>query len=108
MGSRAGRALKLVLDTHVLVQWIEGKTLSKGHRERIETANEDSPLRVSDISLWEIATLYELGRIRLDLPEPDAVESRSDASRAALKSREIIRQQSRLESTSFPAERNLV
>ncbi|MGH9318741.1 MAG: type II toxin-antitoxin system VapC family toxin [Vicinamibacteria bacterium] len=66
--------MKLLLDTHVLVQWIEGETLSKAHRRLIDKANEDDPLRICDISLWEIATLFELGRIQLDLPLRDWLE----------------------------------
>ena len=34
----------------------------------LETADADSPLLVSDISLWEVATLHSLGRIRLSIP----------------------------------------
>jgi PIN domain nuclease of toxin-antitoxin system len=66
--------LKLLLDTHVLVEWIAGR-LSKPHRRAVEGATEGAPLYVSDISLWEIATLYELGRIELDLPLRDWLEN---------------------------------
>jgi PIN domain nuclease of toxin-antitoxin system len=31
-------------------------------------ARPDRPLRVSDITLWEVATLHAIGRIRLGLP----------------------------------------
>jgi PIN domain nuclease of toxin-antitoxin system len=34
-------------------------------------ASAENPLWVSDISLWEVATLLELGRIRLRLPLRD-------------------------------------
>ncbi|MGH9334349.1 MAG: type II toxin-antitoxin system VapC family toxin, partial [Vicinamibacteria bacterium] len=47
---------------------------SKAHRRLIDKANEDDPLRICDISLWEIATLFELGRIQLDLPLRDWLE----------------------------------
>jgi PIN domain nuclease of toxin-antitoxin system len=61
--------VKALLDTHVLVQWISGSdVLSREHRQVIEKADPQSPLWISDISLWEIATLYSLGRIELDLP----------------------------------------
>jgi PIN domain nuclease of toxin-antitoxin system len=64
-----------LLDTHVLVQWISGSdVLSEPHRRIIEGADPQSPLWVSDISLWEIATLYGLGRIELDLPLRDWLE----------------------------------
>lgn len=65
--------MKLLLDTHVLVEWIAGK-LSKPHRRAIDGATEEAPLYVSDISSWEIATLHELGRIELDLPLRDWLE----------------------------------
>ena len=64
-----------LLDTHVLVHWISGSNvLSHEHRGIIDAANEKSPLWISDISLWEIATLNSLGRIDLDLPLRDWLE----------------------------------
>ena len=58
-----------LLDTHVLVWWLQGDgPVSVEQRRVLDAADADSPLRVSDISLWEIATLHSLGRIRLTLP----------------------------------------
>lgn len=58
-----------LLDTHILIWWLEGKArLSPAQQEGIRSASPDSPLLLSDISLWEIAALHELGRIRLALP----------------------------------------
>lgn len=58
-----------LLDTHVLIWWLQGDgPLSAAQRQVVEAADVDSPLRVSDISLWEIATLRSLQRIRLALP----------------------------------------
>lgn len=58
-----------LLDTHILIWWLNDiLRLSPGQREVIESASADSPLLVSDISLWEVATLYDLGRIRLTVP----------------------------------------
>ncbi len=58
-----------LLDTHVLIWWLQGDgPLSPEQRRVLEAAGPDSPLRVSDISLWEIATLHSLRRIRLSLP----------------------------------------
>ena len=34
----------------------------------LNAADGDSPLRVSDISLWEIATLHSLGRVQFTIP----------------------------------------
>lgn len=58
-----------LLDTHVLIWWLQGDgPLSPAQRRVLDAADGNSPLRVSDISLWEVATLYGLGRIRLTLP----------------------------------------
>jgi PIN domain nuclease of toxin-antitoxin system len=60
---------QFLLDTHILIWWLESKDrLSQAQQEAIRNASPDSPLLLSDISLWEIAVLYELGRIRLALP----------------------------------------
>ena len=58
-----------LLDTHVLIWWLNDLTrLSPQQREVVEAATPDAPLHVSDISLWEVAMLQSLGRIRLALP----------------------------------------
>ena len=58
-----------LLDTHVLLWWLGAPDrLSNGQREVIEAADGKEPLRVSEITLWEVAMLQSLGRIRLHLP----------------------------------------
>ena len=58
-----------LLDTHVLIWWLNDRSrLSPDQHEAVGSANAESPLLVSDISLWEVATLYSLGRIRLAVP----------------------------------------
>ena len=58
-----------LLDTHVLIWWLnDPMRLSPRQREAVEAATPDDPLCVSDISLWEVAMLQGLGRIRLALP----------------------------------------
>ena len=58
-----------LLDTHVLIWWLNDVSrLSPEQREVVASASVDSPLLVSDISLWEVATLYDLGRILLAVP----------------------------------------
>ena len=42
--------------------------LSAAQRDVAASADAGSPLLVSDISLWEVATLHSLGRIRLTIP----------------------------------------
>ncbi len=54
----------LLLDTHALVWLMEGsRLLSPAARRRAEEAAQDGLLRVSAISLWEIATLESKGRL---------------------------------------------
>ena len=58
-----------LLDTHVLIWWPNDRSrLSPDQQEAVGSASAESPLLVSDISLWEVATLHGLGRIRLTLP----------------------------------------
>jgi len=68
--------VKAVLDTHVLIEWIaRSPELSRDQRRVLGRATTDNPLYVSDISLWEVATLYERARIRLRLPLRDWLEA---------------------------------
>ena len=61
--------MSLLLDTHVLLWWTGGvKGLSRAQHRALSTVGADAPAHVSDITLWEIATLCSLGRVRLDLP----------------------------------------
>lgn len=64
--------MRLLLDTHILLWWLnESGRLSAGQREVLDRAGQKSPLLVSDISLWEVAMLHSLDRIRLALPLRD-------------------------------------
>lgn len=64
--------VKYLLDTHILVWWLEGGgKLSTDQKSAIDTASPTDPLLVSDISLWEIATLADLGRLRFSIPLRD-------------------------------------
>ena len=57
-----------LLDTHILIWWLnDSSRLSLAQREVVASASAESPLLVSDISLWEVATLQSLGRIRLSI-----------------------------------------
>lgn len=61
--------MKVLLDTHTLIWWLNDQTrLSPAQREVLGTIIPASPVLVSDISLWEVATLCSLGRIRLGIP----------------------------------------
>ena len=61
--------MKALLDTHILLWWHGDRTrLSPKQQDVITAADADSPLCVSDISLWEVAMLQGMGRIRLAIP----------------------------------------
>jgi len=58
-----------LVDTHVLLHWFgDEQRLSAEQRHLLASAGAENPLYVSDISLWEIATLFSLKRIALDRP----------------------------------------
>ena len=58
-----------LLDTHILIWWLtDSNRLSPAQQEVVASASAESPLLVSDISLWEVATLHTLGRIQLTIP----------------------------------------
>ncbi len=69
----------LLLDTHIWWWWITGESrrLSSAQRRRLAKVSPENPALVSDISLWEVATLLSLGRIELDIPLRDWLESAS-------------------------------
>jgi PIN domain nuclease of toxin-antitoxin system len=68
--------VKVLLDTHVLLHWLEaGKRLSAQQKRIIARGSPQNPLLIADVTLWEIATLYELGRIRLRLPLRDWLDA---------------------------------
>jgi PIN domain nuclease of toxin-antitoxin system len=68
--------VSVLLDTHVLLFWLGGDLrLTSAQAGAIEAASADEPLLVSDISLWEVATLLSLGRIRLQRPLRDWLET---------------------------------
>lgn len=88
----------LNLDTHILVAALEGELTP---REGVLVANER--LAVSDIVLWELAKLVQLGRLVLDM---DSV-----AFRRALRHLTVIpitvqiaRQSTKLDFASDPAD----
>ena len=61
--------MNALLDTHVLLRWLDDRDrLSAAQRNIVNTVDSKSPLLVSDISLWEVAMLHSLGRIRLVIP----------------------------------------
>ena len=58
-----------LLDTHILIWWLnDSNQLSPAQRKVITSASAQSPLLISDISLLEVATMHNLGRIQLTIP----------------------------------------
>ena len=61
--------MKALLDTHVLLYWFgDERRLTAEQRHALDAAAADNPLFISDITLWEVATLFNLKRISLDRP----------------------------------------
>src|SRR5487761_338155 len=65
-----GSAPMIVLDTHVLVWWVDGETkkLSRKARQALEQHGRRNELVVCSISIFEIATLERRGRLRFKIP----------------------------------------
>ena len=63
--------MRLLLDTHVLIWWDEGRRLSAPARRAITDADE---VFVSAASAWEVAIKVGLGRLRPTRTVEDAVE----------------------------------
>jgi len=56
-----------LLDTHVWVWWMLGDSrLSAREREALDDLPSGQRPALCDISLWEVALLVQLGRLRLD------------------------------------------
>jgi PIN domain nuclease of toxin-antitoxin system len=57
-----------LLDTHAWVWWISGDPrLAVREREVLDSLSPSERPVLADISLWEVATLVERGRLELDL-----------------------------------------
>jgi len=68
--------VRILLDTHILLFWLgDGARLSGAQRAALGGVSPTSPALLATISLWEIATLHELGRIVLGLPLRDWLEA---------------------------------
>ena len=88
----------LNLDTHILVASLAGDLTD---RERTLVANQD--LAISDIVLWELAKLVELGRLIMDL---DSLAFRRSLRHLTIIpiSIQIARRSVRLDFSSDPAD----
>ena len=65
--------MRLLIDTHILIWFLEGsKLLSKSRRQIIATPQND--IFVSIASLWEIAIKISLGKLTLTSPLADVIK----------------------------------
>ncbi|MEO6194540.1 MAG: PIN domain-containing protein [Thermoanaerobaculia bacterium] len=62
----------LNLDTHILIHALQGSLTGKEHR--ILSSDTWS---ISGIVLWEISKLVQLGRVEMDLADPEVVRALS-------------------------------
>jgi PIN domain nuclease of toxin-antitoxin system len=88
----------LNLDTHVLLHAVAGK-LTKRERELLSRDRWS----ISAIVLWEIAKLAQLGRIEVDLDDPDVVRALAAVEVWPLTA-EIAKTSTRLDVRSDPAD----
>lgn len=58
----------LLLDTHVWIWALEGTRLGRRTRQLIARHEADGTIRVSTVSLFEVAALHSHGRLRLAQP----------------------------------------
>lgn len=58
-----------LLDTHAWIWWVDhDPRLGQRYLDALDGLHSDARPSISDISLWEVATLVERGRIRLGIP----------------------------------------
>jgi len=58
---------KLILDTHILIWYVEGINLSESQVALIDQMRDKASLYISAISIWEIALLVSKERIALSI-----------------------------------------
>jgi PIN domain nuclease of toxin-antitoxin system len=54
---------KLILDTHIIIWYVEGIKLSDTQVDLIDRIRTSGELYISNISIWEIAMLFNKGKI---------------------------------------------
>ncbi len=67
--------MKILLDTHLWWWWLTGEAGPSPAQKRIlRRIRPETPVLLSDISLWEVATLVSLGRLAVSVPLRDWLE----------------------------------
>jgi len=88
----------LSLDTHVLLHAVAGAL--KPHEARLLAAENWS---ISAIVLWEVAKLAQLGRVAIDLDDPDVVRTLARVHVWPI-TREVAQMSTRLDFRGDPAD----
>jgi PIN domain nuclease of toxin-antitoxin system len=66
-----GKYEVIVLDTHVLIWWVDGTgELSRTAASMIKRAQADGGIMISSITAWEIAMLVDRARLTLTMDVP--------------------------------------
>lgn len=67
----------ILLDTHIILHWIVGsRDLSRNQTRAIDSASQrGEPLGLSAASLLEIAILIDLGRVKIDGPVDEFLQT---------------------------------
>jgi PIN domain nuclease of toxin-antitoxin system len=60
--------MRLLLDTHVWIWFVQGNSTLRKHAPFIEQVIQESQVLVSPISCWETGQLSSRGRIQLPMP----------------------------------------
>ena len=88
----------LNLDTHILIYLLNGSLTPREHQLVVQ-----QPLAISDIVLWELAKLIQLGRIGLNLNSPAFLTCLNQLTVIPI-SLEIARASTQLDFRSDPAD----
>lgn len=68
--------MTILLDTHVWWWWVTGESgPSSAQRRILARISPETPALLSDISLWEVATLVSLERLAVTVPLREWLES---------------------------------
>jgi PIN domain nuclease of toxin-antitoxin system len=104
----------LLLDTHTWVWWLlgpaGGSKLSTREANALDALPLDQRPALCDISLWEVAMLVDLGRLHLDSPLADWLDSACSAVQVLPISKEVATEVATLPSSLHrdPADRIII
>jgi PIN domain nuclease of toxin-antitoxin system len=65
--------MQLLIDTHILIWFLEGNNLLSKHRRQI-VADSNNDIFISIASLWEIAIKISIGKLTLTKPLADVIK----------------------------------